>query len=397
MASTHSAGYTAEPTPGPGPPRPGGLAKTRSRAGTGGASSLASGVTQPATLYDPAELRSPSGLEDLHEQSGYAMYVVPNLGRISYTWHKSSSNAEIPAASSSHERRLPSSSSFEAMQIAELRCGLVPPHMRHFEETARYDQCRLVLPTAPDVVADEGHDLECPAEYQPEQLAQVSPIEDSAEGLTRGVLFSSSRPLSLPSVGFYRTGGSDQQTVMAPSGQLAAKAPMVSRLRGWLEGVSQGSTSSRATLPGQDSHGLLSVPQERPIVLDPKRVSFGVAIAEAATPSGLDGTKEAENEADGRRLLAQEVCGWDPTTDDANNLQQDDPGRVAASTSAAVSSKESSNSVPEQRTQPIMGRRETPPFINPQVPTIWCARRSGAFLFTPSKVVTRDSAQQTDS
>ncbi|XP_075550569.1 uncharacterized protein LOC142584306 isoform X2 [Dermacentor variabilis] len=396
--SWRSVVTSSEPTPGPGPPRPGGLAKTRSRGVTGGASSLASGVTQPATLYDPAELRSPSGLEDPHEQSACAMHVVPNLGRISYIWHQSSSKAEIPASSSSRERRLPSSSSFEAMQIAELGGGLGPPHVKHFEDPARYDPCRSVLSTAPDVVADEGHDLECPAEDQPEQLAQqVSPNDVSVEGLTRGVLFSSSRPLSLPSVGFYRTGGSDQQTGMATSGQLAPKAPVVSRLKRWHECVPRGSTSSRAIPPGQDSHRLLSVPQERPIVLDPKQVSFGVAIAEAATPPGLDGTKEAENEAKGRRLLAQEVCGWARTNDDANNLQQDDPGRAAESTSAAETSKENSNSVREQRTQPVMGRRETQPFINPQVPTIWCARRSGAFLFSSNKVATRDSAQQTDS
>ncbi|XP_072145042.1 uncharacterized protein [Dermacentor andersoni] len=164
---------SSEPTPGPGPPRPGGRAKTRSRAGTGGASSLASGVTQPDTLYDPAELRSPSGLEDLHEQSAYAMRVVPNLRRVSYIWHQSSSNAEIPAASISRHQRLPSSSSFEAMQIAELRGGSGRPHMRHFGDTARYDPRRLVLPTEPDVVADEGHDLDFPVEHQAEHCKRL--------------------------------------------------------------------------------------------------------------------------------------------------------------------------------------------------------------------------------
>ncbi|XP_075550567.1 uncharacterized protein LOC142584305 isoform X2 [Dermacentor variabilis] len=393
-----SAVTSSEPTPGPGPPRPGGLANTRSRGATGGASSLAGGVTQPATLYDPAELRSPSGLEDPHEQSTYAMHVVPNLGRVSYIWHRSSSNAEIPAASISRDQRLHSSSSFEAMQIAELGGGFGRPHMRHFEDTARYDPRRLVLPKEPDVVADEGHDLEFPVEDQPEHLAQqVSPKDVSVEERTRGVLFSSSRSFSLPSDGIDRTGGSDQQNVTATSGQLALEAQMVSLFRGWNEDVHQGSTSSRAGPPGHDSPRLLSLPQERPIVLDPKRVSFGVAIAEAATPPRLDGTKEAKNEAKGRPLLAQEVCGWHRTTADAKNLQHDDPGRAAESTSAAETSKEDSNSVPEQRTQPVMGRRETPPFINPQVPTIWRARRSGAFLFSPYKVVTRDSAQQTDS
>ncbi|XP_070394584.1 uncharacterized protein [Dermacentor albipictus] len=392
---------SSEPTPGPGPPRPGGRAKTRSRGGTGGAPSLASGVMHPATLYDPTELRSLSGLEDPHEQSAYAMHVVPNLGRVSYIWRQSSSNAEIPAASISRDQWLPFSSSFEAMQIAELRgrrSEVGRPHMRHFGDTAPYDPRRLVLPTEPDVVADEGHDLEFPVEDQPVHLAQqVNPNDVSVEEPTRGVLFSSSRLLSLPSDGIDRTGGSLQQTVTATSGPLALEAQMVSLFSGWHEDVHQGSTSSGAGPPSQDLPRLLSLPQERPIVLDPKRVSFGVDIAEAATPPRLDGRKEAENEAEGRRLLAQEVCGWDRTTDDAKNLQQDDPGRAAESTSAAVTSKESSSSVPVQRIQPIRGRRETPPFINPQVPTIWSARRSGAFLFSPYKVVTRDSAQQTDS
>ncbi|XP_037579535.1 uncharacterized protein LOC119462264 [Dermacentor silvarum] len=403
LARTRSDARTAEPTPGPGRQRASGRAKSRSLGSTCGASSVASGGVQPAALYDPAELCAPTGHEDPHVQTGCAMHMVPNLGRVSYIWHQSSSNAEIPAASSSRSQRFPSSVSFEAMQIAELGVGSGRRHMKHFEDTASYDPRRLVLPPEP-MVADEGHDLEWPAERQPEQLAQkVSPIEISAGKPTRGVLFNSSRPLFLPPDGLDQTGGSDEQTVMATSGKRTVKSKMMSLLGGWHERVPQDSTSSRTTPSDQPSPCLLSVPSERPVVLEPRRVNFDVAIADAATLPRSDGTNEAANVAElqGRSSPAQEACGRDRTTNGANELQPNDPGGAAASASAAATSMETSSLEAEKRaivsdSQPIMGRRETQPFVRPQASTMWTVRRSGAFLFSPTRVVTRDSAQQTD-
>ncbi|XP_037518914.2 uncharacterized protein LOC119395956 [Rhipicephalus sanguineus] len=397
--SRRSVAQSIERSIGPGRQRATGRTKSRSRggAGTGGASSVACGVLQPANLHDPAELRDLSDHEDPHAQTGYPLHVVPNRERISYIWHQTSARNALEAAGSPRPHRLPSMSSFEAMQVEQLGRVLGRPQLRHFEDTARYEPAGAVVLEEPPV-ADVGRRTVTPAaEGRPKKLAEkASRIESSTAERTRAVPFNSSRRFSLPSDGFETTTGLEQDDKW---GHLNLKGKMMSLLSGWHDGVQPESTSSRATPSGQCEAAAAT---ERPGGLEPRRVSFGVALTGGGTPPRSVGAKELASQADlqdHRPLPAQEVCRPDRTADDAGGLRQDDHDRLTAYTSGAVTPTNTSSLDAEQWTtansQRVTGRRITL-VGSPYTPTIEMGWHSGSFVCSPTKVSTRDSGQQTD-